>query len=255
MSDAVMGAVLVGGASRRMGQDKGALALEGTPMAHRVRRVLFDAGVGSVVFVGGPASDEGAIPDRWPGEGPLAGLATAVLHGAAVDGVEIVVVAACDQPDLTTEVLASLVQALHASPHEVVGSVARTSDGRRHPFPSAWRCAAGERLRSLVEAGQRRADAALEAGPVVEVPAPEAALEDLDTPADVAAWVATRGGASRRPLSCPSRASRPTARTMPPWTFQRSTSPKPPDGTLREPPSSTCASPMSTPRATFPAPR
>ncbi len=192
MSDAVVGAVLVGGASRRMGEDKGALTLDGTPMAHCVRRVLFDAGVGAVVLVGGRPDEEGTIPDRWPGEGPLGGLATAVLHGAALGAVEIVVVAACDQPDLTDEVLASLIQALHEAPKEVVGAIAVTSDGRHHPFPSAWRVEAGPRLRALVDAGERRADAAFGAGPVVEVPAAEAALADLDTPAAVAAWLATR---------------------------------------------------------------
>lgn len=188
MSDAVMGAVLVGGVSRRMGQDKHALLLDGTPMEHRVHRALFDAGVGSVVRVGGPAEEEGTIGDRWPGDGPLAGLATAVLHGAAVVGVEVVVVAACDQPDLTPTLLAALVEALHAAPPDVIGAVAHTSDGRRHPFPSAWRVDAAERLRALVESGARRADAALGVGTIAEVPAAAAALIDLDTPADVAAW-------------------------------------------------------------------
>jgi molybdopterin-guanine dinucleotide biosynthesis protein A len=187
-----MGAVLVGGASRRMGEDKRALLLDGTPMAHRVRRALFDAGVGSVVRVGGPTDEEGTIADRWPGEGPLGGLATALLHGAMVEGVEIVVVAACDQPDLTPALLAGLAEALHAAPPEVVGAVAHTSDGRRHPFPSAWRVEAAEALRSLVESGARRADAAFGAfgaGGILEVPVAAAAVVDLDTPADVAAWI------------------------------------------------------------------
>ena len=189
MSDAVMGAVLVGGASRRMGQDKHALLLDGTPMEHRVHRALFDAGVGSVVRVGGPAEEEGTIEDRWPGDGPLGGLATAVLHGAAVDGVEVVLVAACDQPDLTPALLAALVGALHAAPPDVMGAIAHTSDGRRHPFPSAWRVAAADRLHALVESGARRADAAFGVGPIAEVPVAAAALVDLDTPADVAAWL------------------------------------------------------------------
>lgn len=196
MSDAVLGVVLVGGASRRMGEDKGALTLEGTPMAHRVRRALFDAGVGSVVLVGGDQDGEGTVEDLWPGEGPLGGLATAVLHGAAVDGVEVLVVAACDQPDLTEEVLTALIDALHGAPAEVVGAVAHTSDGRRHPFPSAWRPTAGEPLRALVDSGERRADAAFGVGPIVEVPAAAAALIDLDTPADVAAWIAAGQGAA-----------------------------------------------------------
>lgn len=194
MSDAVLGAVLVGGASRRMGADKATLALEGTPMVHRVTRALFDAGAGSVVLVGGDPDDEGAIADRWPGEGPLAAMATAVSHGASIVGVEVVVVAACDQPDLTAELIASLIAALHGAPDEVVASAVRTADGRRHPFPSAWRTSTGRTLVAQVDAGDRRADAAFSAGPVVEVGAPEAVVTDLDTPADVAAWLADRPG-------------------------------------------------------------
>jgi molybdopterin-guanine dinucleotide biosynthesis protein A len=193
MSDAVIGAVLVGGASRRMGQDKGGLALEGTPMAHRVRRALFDAGVGSVVLVGRAEGEEGTIPDRWPGEGPLGGLATAVLHGAAIEGVEVVVVAACDQPDLTPEILAALVRAVHAAPANVVGAIARTPDGRRHPFPSAWRVGTGDALQGALDAGQRRADAAFDLGAVVEVPVAAAVIDDLDTPDDVETWRRERG--------------------------------------------------------------
>ncbi len=199
MSDAVLGAVLAGGASRRMGTDKATLAVDGTPMAHRVTRALFDAGVGSVILVGGAPTVEGAVPDRWPGEGPLGGLATAVLHGASTEGVEIVVVAACDQQDLTPGLLGSLVQALHAAPPEAVGGVVRTGDGRLHPFPSAWRSSAGRSLSELVEGGERRADAAFSVGPVVEVSGPAEAVDDLDTPEDVRRWEARHEGAGSEP--------------------------------------------------------
>jgi molybdopterin-guanine dinucleotide biosynthesis protein A len=176
-----------------MGADKATLTLQGTPMAHLVMRALFDAGVGAVVLVGED------IPDRWPGEGPLGGLATAVLHGAATDGVEIVVVAACDQPDLAPELLAALVASLHAAPDDAVASAVRTADGRLHPFPSAWRSSASEALAALVDAGERRADAAFTCGPIIELPAAPESVADLDTPADVARWIARRGRANPEP--------------------------------------------------------
>jgi len=194
MSDAVLGAVLVGGASRRMGEDKASLALDGTPMAHRVTRALFRGGAGAVVLVGADDGSEGAIADGWPGEGPLGGLATALLHGAATDGVEIVVVAACDQPDLSPDLIRRLVEALHAAPPQVVACAARTGDGRLHPFPSAWRTGAGEAVAALVDAGERRADAAFSTGPLVEVAAAASAVDDLDTPEDVATWRARQRG-------------------------------------------------------------
>lgn len=205
MSDAVLGAVLVGGSSRRMGTDKARLALDGTPMAHLVERALFDGGAGTVVLVGGGADSngnddrDGAVADRWPGEGPLGGLATAVLHGAGTDGIEIVVVAACDQPDLSAELIASLSTSLHGAPPQVVGSAVRTPDGRRHPFPSAWRTRAGEALAALVEAGERRADAGFGLGPIVEVIAPAETVDDLDTPAEVERWTSRRHEAEHEP--------------------------------------------------------
>lgn len=206
MSDAVLGAVLVGGASRRMGTDKASMPLAGTPLAHRVRRALFDGGVGAVVLIGGEAEagtgigEEGVVADRWPGEGPLAGLATAVAHGAATEGIEVVVVAACDQPDLPPQLVAELAHALVSGPATAVAALVRTADGRRHPFPSAWRTTCAEDLVSLVEDGHRRADASFGLGPVIEIAAPEEVLADLDTPADVDRWNARHhGGAPEVP--------------------------------------------------------
>ncbi len=194
MSDAVLGAVLVGGASRRMGADKASLALDGEPMAHRVRRALFDGGAGAVVLIGADPDEDGAVADRWPGEGPLGGLATAVAEADGVGGVEVVVVAACDQPDLTGAVIADLVHALHGAPDEVIAAAVVTADGRRQPFPSAWRTAAAPALIGLVDDGARRSDAAFSVGRTVEIEAPTAVVEDLDTPDDVRRWTTRHRG-------------------------------------------------------------
>ncbi|MGN6693656.1 MAG: molybdenum cofactor guanylyltransferase, partial [Aquihabitans sp.] len=160
-----------------------------------VRRALFDGGVGAVVLGGGDADDEGAVPDRWPGEGPLAGLATAVAAGAASEGVAIVVVAACDQPDLPAELVADLVHALAAGPAEAAASAVRSPDGRLHPFPSAWRTSVAGDLGRRVEAGERRADAAFALGHVIEVAGDPGLLHDLDTPDDVRRWLDRPHGA------------------------------------------------------------
>ncbi|MGI8756096.1 MAG: molybdenum cofactor guanylyltransferase [Acidimicrobiales bacterium] len=209
----VVGAVLVGGVSRRMGQDKAMLLLDGRPMAARVADALRAAGADPVVLVGGDRAWAGElgldrVADRWPREGPLAGLASALnptsdemaylTHpvggsGTPEPGAEVIVlVSACDQPDLDVATLSALVDKLVAAPAEVLAAAVTTADGRRHPFPSAWRLAAGPILVELVDEGARRAEAGLDTVPVIDVVVDLASLDDLDTPDDVRRWTAAR---------------------------------------------------------------
>lgn len=179
-----------------MGRDKALLAVDGVPMARRAADALVAAGVpvGAVVLVGGsPAWAEELglrwTPDRWPGEGPLGGLATAVLDGPAAAGVApdpgaIVVVAACDQPWLTGSSLADLIRALEAAP-TAAAAASTPPGGRREPFPSAWRSGVGAVLEALVVAGERRADAAYGAVEVVDVAVPRRVVADVDRPGDL----------------------------------------------------------------------
>ena len=84
----VAGAVLVGGASRRMGVDKASLEVDGRPLAVTACSALLGAGISPVAVVGGashPPLPPGVkwLPDRWPGEGPLGGILTALRCVAA----------------------------------------------------------------------------------------------------------------------------------------------------------------------------
>lgn len=219
-----------------MGRPKAVLDLDGAELATRPVAALRAGGAEVVALVGGDpawATQLGvhAVVDRWPGEGPLGGLASALLaagggqafgddeHGDATgaagadehrdadeadeagggDGDAggadepelaglLVAVAACDQPDLTGELVASLVRALRAAPPSVEAAAPITPDGRRHPFPSAWRATAAGALVALVDGGARRAADAFSVTSTVDVPTGPGALADLDTPADVASW-------------------------------------------------------------------
>ena len=93
--DRIVVAVLAGGASTRMGRDKGATPIEGRPMLDWV--VSAAAVVGDPVVIGrtGDTSGVAAIPDIRDGRlGPLAGLEAALEYAA---GHEVALIAV-DQP-------------------------------------------------------------------------------------------------------------------------------------------------------------
>lgn len=187
----VVGAILCGGSSRRMGEPKALVELDGRPLAALAADALTAAGSERVVLVGGePAWGRSLglplVADRWPGEGPLGGLATAVLDGPGGDGDRdtIVLVTACDQPWLEPAGLADLAAALRDRP-QAAAAAPRTDDGRIHPLPSAWRARAGGRLATLMNSGARRADAGFGLVTLVEVPFGSRAVADVDEPADL----------------------------------------------------------------------
>lgn len=168
-----------------MGADKAFLEVDGVALAQRVANALTAGGVESVSRID-------AAQDRWPGEGPLGGLTTAVL-AAEQGGAAIVVVAGCDHPDLDPSLVNELVEALADAASDVIASVPVTPDGRRQPFPSAWRTTAGPQLEALFGTGERRAGAAFGVGVVLDVAAAWEQLADLDTPEELEA---RRTGAS-----------------------------------------------------------
>ncbi len=77
------GAVLAGGRSRRMGSDKAFIEIDGRSMLERAVDALEQADAEPVLVVGGDrarVADLGLVwaADRWPGEGPLGGIITAL---------------------------------------------------------------------------------------------------------------------------------------------------------------------------------
>jgi molybdopterin-guanine dinucleotide biosynthesis protein A len=180
----VAGAVLVGGASRRMGRPKPVLEVGGVPMADRVAAALRQAGCAPVHFVGSgplPAGDEPLrVPDRWPGAGPLGGVITALLHAGSD-----VVVAACDLPDLDPDT----VRAVLAAPGAPDVAVVVATTARLEPALARWNRRAVGPLRELFEAGERALHVALDgldaAGGVVRVAVDPAALRNVNTPGDL----------------------------------------------------------------------
>src|SRR5580765_7164741 len=127
------GAVLTGGRSRRMGRDKAFVGVDGEPMVRRIVRALRAAGAIEVVAVGGDevgllAEDlDRFLPDLHPGEGPLGGVLVALDAAPAA----LVVVVACDMPDLTAEAVRAIVAAVAADSTLAVAVA--------EPLCAAWR--------------------------------------------------------------------------------------------------------------------
>lgn len=183
----IVGAVLCGGASRRMGRDKALVEVDGVALARRVADALVAGGCASVVAIGGDAAALGAlglpvVADRWPGEGPLGGLATAL--GAVAAG-DVVVVAPCDLLTPAGTTVGGLVAALQADPDADVASP--EVDGRTEWVLAAWRArpALSQAVAGLLADGARRLDAVAAVSRRVAVALPPSALADADTPGDL----------------------------------------------------------------------
>jgi molybdopterin-guanine dinucleotide biosynthesis protein A len=193
------GFVLAGGASRRMGRDKATVEVGGTAMAARVAGALAGAGTGPVSVVGGEPSTAtlaGAsyLADRWPGEGPLGGLVTALDSCAA----PVAVVVACDLPSLDATSVERLLGTLDAHP----GAAAAVAvNGQRHWTCAAWRVGAAlPALAASFAAGERAIQHAATGLDVQEVPLAPEVVHNVNRPEDLRA-VAVRGGGTPRPGS------------------------------------------------------
>jgi molybdopterin-guanine dinucleotide biosynthesis protein A len=99
----VSAAIMAGGKSRRMGQDKAWIELDGEPLITRVAKVLAEVADEVIVVANDPRYESlglRVVPDRFPDGGALGGIATGV--SAATH--DRVLVAACDMPFLLVEV-------------------------------------------------------------------------------------------------------------------------------------------------------
>jgi molybdenum cofactor guanylyltransferase len=113
----VSAAIMAGGKSKRMGQDKAWIELDGEPLIKRVAGVLAEVADEVIVVANDPRYETlglKVVRDRYPQGGALGGIATGV--GAAAH--DTVLVAACDMPFLSAELWRLLLG--HAGEADVV---------------------------------------------------------------------------------------------------------------------------------------
>jgi molybdopterin-guanine dinucleotide biosynthesis protein A len=163
-----------------MGRPKALIDVDGAPMVVRVATSLGAAGCTPVRLIGATAlpSDIGysLVEDRWPGEGPLGGVITALLDAGGD-----VVVAACDLPDLDV----ATVRAIRDAPGaDRADAVVATTD-RLEPALARWNFRALERLTATFASGERALHVALQHLDVVEVSVEPAAMRNINTPGDL----------------------------------------------------------------------
>jgi molybdopterin-guanine dinucleotide biosynthesis protein A len=119
--DSLYGAVLTGGASRRMERDKATLEIADQPLAQRAVTVLQEVFADVVVVSSGLSAHTTfgvpVIEDRYPNCGPLGGLHAALQEASAAAPRRDVFLLACDMPFVSPALvrfLATLGSSIHS---------------------------------------------------------------------------------------------------------------------------------------------
>jgi molybdenum cofactor guanylyltransferase len=185
VSESLIGVVLAGGASSRMGVSKATLELGGIPLAVRAVRSLHAAGLEvAVVAKQGdllPALDAPVWIEARPERHPLAGILEALERAEG----RAVLACACDMPFVTGELVA------HIAARR--GTAVPEAGGRLHPLLARYDPTATDGLSDALAARASVHEAVRQAGaqivPEDEIARfgdPERLLFNVNTPADLA---------------------------------------------------------------------
>lgn len=162
--------VLAGGASSRFGRDKALVRFGTIPLLLGIVELAKSCTPKIAVVAGAQryAGLEGhleIIEDRWPGEGPLGGIITALQHTTATDSAaEWNLILSCDMPFLTAEWLEFLVARARASAPETQVILAHSAHGPE-PLCACYRTSAAEPLKNVFDLGIRKVTLALKQVP------------------------------------------------------------------------------------------
>jgi len=178
--------VLVGGRSSRMGRDKALLPFRGAFLAQSVARAVTSA-AGGAVLVGDPQRHGNlgypVIPDRYPEEGPLGGILTALHHTSA----DWNLIAACDMPGLTADFLSRLLDAAEDAGADAL--VPTTPAGQLEPLCAVWHGRSRDAMEGAFAGGIRQVSRALEALRWDRYPVQQVAqFQNVNTPEDWAGY-------------------------------------------------------------------
>ena len=175
----MVGAILNGGSSRRMGADKAALEYRGTTFLERAVENLA-AVVDRIMVVGGRVAPDGTslVPDLHDGGGPMVGLVSALRHAAGDDVL-------CLAVDLPLVRVATLRRIALPEPLPGQARVARTP-GRLHPLCGAYAHDLADAARDHLDTGDRSVRGFVQSVPhltLIDVPTDE--MANVNTRADL----------------------------------------------------------------------
>jgi molybdenum cofactor guanylyltransferase len=174
----VHGFLQAGGGSTRFGSDKALVSLAGKTMLQRTGELLDSVCDNvSVVAAEGKYADTlwPVLADRWPGEGPLGGILTALLYlndlalsprpsgRCARVHAEAALVLSCDMPFLTAEFLFDLRDRAARSSALVV---VPQSDEGLEPLCACWNFRALVDVQAAFDSGVRKVAEAMKRLPV-----------------------------------------------------------------------------------------
>jgi molybdopterin-guanine dinucleotide biosynthesis protein A len=165
--------VQAGGGSTRFGVDKALVEFQGKSMLDRTCGLLTP--VCKTVRIIAPAQKypQALVPvvtDKWPGEGPLGGILTALYHaedmsralslapGMAEEAKTYCLIVSCDMPFLRREWLAFLCERAIRSKADV--AVPKSQSGPE-PLCACWRTDAAPAIRRAFDGGVRKVTEAM----------------------------------------------------------------------------------------------
>jgi molybdopterin-guanine dinucleotide biosynthesis protein A len=197
----IAGAIIAGGAARRMGGGRKFLEpVGGRPVLEHV--IARAAPQCAPLFFNAvalpPGYDLPLVADRWPHEGPLGGILSCLLHCRAQEAaVTHLLTMSADTPFFPPDLAGRLGAVALDVP------VSAASGGRRHGLFTLWPVEVATGLEALFQGGQRSVNRALDAlcGKTASFPAsPIDPFFNINTPDDLVAAnrMATKGRAGRR---------------------------------------------------------
>ncbi len=162
------GFVQAGGGSTRFGTDKALVELAGKTMLRRTAELV--ALVCAEVYIVAPGGKYAnltwpLIEDRWPGQGPLGGILTALEQVSQWETssnrdapASWTLVVSCDMPFLTRDFLAFLIERTLVSRAEIV--VPQSGDGLE-PLCACWSTGARIEIQHAFNSGVRKVTEAM----------------------------------------------------------------------------------------------